>query len=63
MAIISGVGYAQVHATERGLVSRPNRHIVALVAATDGPAAADQIVATWTQWRQDLAAKIREASK
>lgn len=51
VALLARMDYAQVATSELGLVSRPNRSILAIVRQLDGDAAATTLEEAYYHWR------------
>ncbi len=63
VALLARIDYAQVATTELGLVSRPHRALVRLIASMDGDKVAQSTENAYYTWREtqanDLAGQLK----
>ncbi|MCY0900248.1 MAG: hypothetical protein OWU33_15230 [Firmicutes bacterium] len=63
VALLARIDYAQVATTELGLVSRPHRALVRVVAAMDGDEVAETLENAYYTWREAQAHDLAEQLK
>ncbi len=59
LALLCGISYPQVQTTETGLVGRPHRKILEIIADADGPVVSDQIAEKYRVWRARQGEQLR----